>query len=79
MTQLTREEFTRNTLLQFKEPEDARKEPRAKQFILLWVLLGAVVGGFITLLVGEPKVFLPAWGTSSVFLWAFGSSWKEEK
>jgi antibiotic biosynthesis monooxygenase (ABM) superfamily enzyme len=77
MTQVPREEFLLRSL--FQEPDDPRKEPRARQYIVLWVVLGAVVAGFIALLNQSPGVFLPAWGLCSLVLWAVGSSVKEDR
>ena len=79
MTQLSREELTRNTLLQFKEEEDPLEETRARQYIVLWVILGAVLALFVTLLTDNPTVFLPAWGVLALLAWAVGSTVVEDK
>jgi hypothetical protein len=79
MTQLSREEFTRNTLLRFKEEEDPHEESRTRQYLVLWVIIGAVLALFVALLTDSPAAFLPAWGVLALLAWAVGSTVVEDK
>ena len=63
--------------IRFVEPQPSRKD-ELKKFWVLYAGLGAVMA-FVLCVLTNANVFLPAWGLSTLVIWAVCDSQKKEK